>query len=350
MFKRLSSLNLFVSDPPSTEKQYENHEIVATRLYIFLFVLSIIVALLSYGPFNKETKLIKIKNPSIDIINNLHKKNVSSLSCPCSKVAIHYSKFLSVKYKFHPICSSEFVSPLFLLNLNDNISDQLIAHYRILSSLCNISNEYLQNADKSFANRELITVEPLTESSFNIEIKSLISNFLRQIRSDYRRRFSFIINSFSVNQLLNLFRNNWRIDFTNKTEKYLIKTIPYRFPLTNCTCAISSNCNQQLIQNIYIGCFPYDGFRLSKFKKISLGKLNYQLFIQKSINKTNYTNYFETCQPLECQYKLPDKNNPIVMFTTFLGLYGGLTYFLRLIIGQSLLAYRWWVKRKRESF
>jgi len=53
------------------------------------------------------------------------------------------------------------------------------------------------------------------------------------------------MNSFSVNQLLNLFTKNWKIDFTNQTEKYLIKTSPLRFPRSNCTYAISSDCNQQ---------------------------------------------------------------------------------------------------------
>ena len=195
-------------------------------------------------------------------------------------------------------------------------------------------------------NRELITIEPLTNSSFNIQIKSLISNFIRQTKSDYRRTFSFIINSFSVNQLLNLFTNNWKINFTNETEKYILKTSPNYFPSSNCTCAISSNCNEQLIDDIHIGCFPYDGFRLSKFKNISLGKLNNQLFVQKWINQTNYTNYFQECQPLECQYTLSDKNNLFSIFTTLLGLYGGLTYFLHFIVGQFLLAYRWWTKKE----
>ncbi len=342
ILKRFLSLNFFKNDLSSTEKSYENQEIVATRIYIFLFFLCMIGALLYSGPFSKETKLIKLK-PSIDLINNLHHK---SLSCPCSKVSIRYSKFLSIKSEVHSICSKEYFDR-FLLENNVNLSLELITHYRILSSLCDLTNQFINNTKKIFNNRELITIEPLTNSSFNIQTKSLIFNFIRQTKLNYRRTFSFIIKSFSVNQLLNLFTNNWKINFTNETEKYILKTSPHHFSSSNCTCAISSNCNQQLIDDIHIGCFPYDGFRLSKFKNISLEKLNNQLFVQKWINKTNYTNYFQTCQPLECQYTLSNKNDPIFMFTTLLGLYEGLNNVLTSILGQSAIFYRWWINRNR---
>jgi hypothetical protein len=327
-----------------------------------------ILALLYYGPLSREMKSIKLKNPSMDLINDLHGKNLSSLSCPCSKVAIHYSKFLSIKPKFNSICSSEFISPSYRLNLfekNDTKSLELITHYRILSSLCLLSNQFLQNAEKVFNHRELITIETLTKNLFSIQIQSFIESFIRQTKSDYYRRFLFIINSFNVNQLLNLFTQNWKINFTNENQKYLIQTIPNRFKSTNCTCAISSDCQEQLIDQIQIGCLPYDGFRLSKYQNISFQLLNKQLFVQQWINQTNYNSYFDTCQPLECQYTIIDKNNLFIMFTTLLGLYGGekfsiflkekilfdwylgLTYFLHLIVGQSLLAYRWWTTRNR---
>jgi len=291
-----------------------------------------IIALLYYGPFSREMKSIKLKNPSIDLVNDLHRKNLSSLSCPCSKVAIPYSKFLSIKPELNSICFSEFVSPLYQSNLfkqNHSKSLELITHYRILSSLCSLSDQFLLNAENVFYNRELITIETLTNDLFSIQIKSFMENFIRQTKSDYYRRFLFIINSFSVNQLLNLFRNNWKIDFTDKNEKYLIKTIPNRFLSTNCTCAISSNCQEQLIDQIKIGCLPYDGFRLSKYENISFELLNKHLFVQKWFNQTNYTNYFSTCQPLECQYTIKDKNNLFLMFTTLLGLYGGEKFYLR---------------------
>ncbi|CAF3342143.1 unnamed protein product [Rotaria sp. Silwood2] len=342
-YKRLLSLNLFANDPPSVEQRFQNQEIIATRIYIILFILCLIATIIYYGPLNRETESIKIKYPTMNTVNDLREKNPSSLSCPCSKVTVPYSTILSIKPEYHSICSSEYVSPSYindLKNKNDSISLALSAHYRLLSSLCHSSHRFIENAKEVFDAHELISIETLTRSSFDIQTQSLISTFISQIPADYRRTLSYIVGSFSVNQLLHLFRTNWLIDFTDENEQNLLKTFPRNFSSSNCSCAISSSCSEPLTDDIVIGCFPYDGFRLSKFENFSLGKLNDQLFVETWKNTSNYTKYFETCRPLQCQYTLSNRNKPIIMLTNLLGL----TYSLRLIIGESLLAYRWWIQ------
>ena len=224
------------------------------------------------------------------------------------------------------ICSSEYVSPSYISNVfekNDNISLKLSAHYRLLSSLCNLSKEMIENSLEVFGSQELISIETITRSSFNIRTNSFISTFISQIPSNYRRTLSFIIGSFGSNQLLNLFTTNWKVYFTDENQKNIIGTSPNQFSLSNCSCAVSSNCSEQLTENISTGCFPFDGFRLSKFENESLAKLNDQLFVEKWINKSNYASYFETCRPLQCQHTLPDKNNLNYILTTVLSVYGG---------------------------
>ncbi|CAF0862999.1 unnamed protein product [Adineta steineri] len=348
IYQKILTMNFFKNNSSSNEKEFEYEEIFATRIYILFLLLSVIIILLYSGPFNDEKQPIKIDNPSIDLINDLYNQNYSSLTCPCSKVAINYSKFLSIKFKFHPICSKEFLSLDYRKNLlENNESSELITHYRILSSLCHLSKEFLNNAKHVFDNQEYTTIELSTKSLFNIEIKSFLLNFLHQTKSNYKRTSSFIMNSFHVNQLVNLFLNNWNISFTDQNQNYIINTFPNYFSSSNCTCAISSHCNKQLTNDIYIGCFPYNGFYLSKYENISLGKLNDQLFVQKWINQTNYTNYFQTCQPLQCQYISSNKNYILSMFIILLELYGGLTFCLYFIIKQFLLAYLWWIKTKK---
>jgi hypothetical protein len=286
------SMNLFPSDPRSIDNEMEHEEIVATS----------------------------------DEVNVLHAKNISTLTCPCSTVSIRYSKFVSLIHNYHRICSSEYISPSFIDNLfrkNDSISIELSAHYRLLSSLCYSAKDMIENNEKIFRNRELISVETLSRPSFNIQVNALISKFISEIPSDYRRTLSFIISSFNVNQLLNIFKSNWQVDFTDENEKNIVATYPRRFSSSNCSCALSSNCNEELREEILSGCFPFNGFRLSKFENESLGKFNDQLFVEIWTNKSNYTDYFQICRPLRCQYTLSDKNNVINMLITLLGLYGG---------------------------
>jgi hypothetical protein len=345
-------LNLFENDPPSTEKEYREQEIKATRIYIIIFVLCLIAALLYSGPFSEQTQSPEIKSPTIEKVNELYNKNISSLSCPCSRAAVRYSKFLSIEAEFNSICSSEYITSEFILKTfetNENDSLELSTHYRVLQSLCYLSRRFIEDSEKVFGTRELITIQTLRQSSFDNEIESLISTFVSDTISDYRRTLSFIMSSFSVNQLLNLFRSNWEINFTDENNLNLISTSPRRFSSSNCSCAILSNCTEALRDDIVTGCFPYDGFRFSKLNNISYGKLNNQLFVERWINKTNYTNYFQTCKPFQCQYTLPVKNDPLFMLTTIIGLYGGLTSILHLIIGQSLLVYQWWTKHRTQQ-
>jgi len=308
------------------DEQMKRQELFANRIYLILFILSLIGALLYAGPLNNETKTTSIKNPSSNLINSLYARNISTLSCPCSVAAIRYSKFLSIIPKRHSICSSDYVKSSYWINLLKNestISKQLGTHYSVLSSLCEQTHRIIKNAENSFDTRELVGAETMTHSTFIIQTEDLVSTFISQLSSDYRRTLTFIIRSFGVNHLLNVFTNNWKLNFTDENEKHRIATYPRRFSSSNCSCATSFDCNEQIKENIVRGCFPFDGFRLSKFQNISLGQLNDQLFVEKWKNKSNYSAYFQECRPLKCEYTLPDRNNPINMLTTILALYGG---------------------------
>ena len=99
---------------------------------------------------------------------------------------------------------------------------------------------------------------------------------------------------------------------------YIIRTFPRQFSSTNCNRAASSNCRKQLTDNIFLGCFPYAEFRLAKCRNSSLEQINNQLFVKIWTNLSSYSNCFQTCKPLECQYTLSHKNNPICMLPTLL--------------------------------
>ncbi len=327
IFQKFRSLNLFSTDSSSTNKQMEYQEILATRIYLFLFTLSIIAAILYVGPFSTETKTIVIEYPTSNTVNELHTKNISTLSCPCSTASILHSKFLSIISHFHPICSSRYISSSYWSNLfkrNDSISFQRSIHYRLLSAFCQTTARTIEYAKEIFGASEFISIEAMPRTSFEIHSNALVSRFISQIPADYQRILSFIIGSFRVNQLLNIFTSNWQVNYTNQNKQHLFSTYPRSFSSSNCTCALSPNCIEQIDNDIVSGCFPFDGFRLSKFQNLSITELNNALFVETWQNKSNYTAYFEICHPLECRYTLPDRNDLLLILTTILGLYGGM--------------------------
>jgi hypothetical protein len=324
IFRRLASLNLFSSETSSNNKEIERQEILATYIYIVLLLLCLITAVLYAGPFNPDTTTTVIEYPTPDVVNHLHFKNISTLSCPCSTVAVPYHKLVSIKPTYYSICSSQYVSPSYWSNLyekNDSVSIQLSAHYRVLASLCQAAHRTIESAQQIFGTNELINTEVITSISFQTYINTAVARFISQIPADFRRTLSYIIGSFGVNQLLNIFSSNWQAILNSKNE--VISTYPRRFSSSNCTCSVSSNCTEQLSDGIVSGCFPFDGFRLSKFENLSMNELNDALFVQSWQNTSNYTAYFETCKPSECRYTLRDQNNLLYILITVVSLYGG---------------------------
>jgi hypothetical protein len=112
----LLSLNLFSNKHHSADEQMKR-EGIATPIYIIIFILSLIVALLFAGPFSDEMQTKSIDKPTSGVVNRLHLRNISTLSCHCSTAAVRHSKILSLTPQYHSICSSDYVKPYYWIDL-----------------------------------------------------------------------------------------------------------------------------------------------------------------------------------------------------------------------------------------
>ena len=131
---------------------------------------------------------------------------------------------------------------------------------------------------------------------------------------------------------------------------------------------------------LFGGCSVIDGVRQSTFEcfynESCLQKLNnilqlnlHQLYMNESAylpNQTidnilsqqfekglyitsDYPTYFKLCAPSICQYSFIERNDALYVFTALLGLYGGLTAALKLIVWYSLYVYRIVFRRCRRT-
>lgn len=287
-----------------------------------------IAAILFAGPFSEEIEKSFTSQPTTNDVHELHNRSISTLSCPCSTAAISYGTFLNITPRFHRLCSSNYTSPSYwsyLLNKSDHVSAEMSSQYRILASLCDVSERIIAHSTERFGARELISVETLTRAAFKAKTDALVSNFLTSVPADFRRTSSFIIGAFDANQLINVFTSNWKVRLTNEEDYHLIGTDPRRFPSSNCTCATSADCREKIAEDLFSGCFPYHSFRLSKIERISMASLIKKLFVVAWDKESDYDKYFAACRPTECRWTVADPYNPIYMLVTVLGFYGGKT-------------------------
>ena len=57
-----------------------------------------------------QSRTIVISNVTPHLFKELHLKYAETLSCPCSTVITPYKAFVANTIRFHPVCSSAFVS------------------------------------------------------------------------------------------------------------------------------------------------------------------------------------------------------------------------------------------------
>ncbi|CAF1269244.1 unnamed protein product [Adineta ricciae] len=396
---RIRQLNLYrkkLNNEPSDVILIHRQQ-KATRFYLIIFCLSMIIILV-FISFSTQVHSETVSSPRESTFELLKIQYSSTISCPCSQVAIPYSQFLFVNVSaYHQICSSYFISSTFLKRIwgTDTVGDYILyldakvlsAQLRTLSSLCTLAKNAIDQKIDIFYSQRLITIEPFTRLSFQTQVNSMIENFISQSPVDFRQTLSHIIGVLRTNQLQNTFLTNWALTKSNAANDSMLSTRSRAYNESGqmCSCATSSTCTRSTFQTgliinktvdgIVMGCLPIYGLRFSslrcfynstclksltdfigitdvlkplndsietRFNPIplsSIGTLIDELFIEIWKNSSNYSSYYSTCAPLACRYSYTERNSPLYMITTILGLYGGLTVGLKSVIWYVLLLY-----------
>ncbi|CAF1007554.1 unnamed protein product [Adineta ricciae] len=369
----------------------------ATRIYSLLFLISFHIIILFLN-LNTHINTITVSSPSLSTFNELQSKHASTLTCSCSNIAIPYSKFVSIQPEtYHQICSTDFVSSAFITSVwgLEDVAEYTLNYdrkvlsglFHVLSSFCALTRSTIELNVQTFSTKNLITLQILTHYSFQIQVDSIINNFIVQTLAQFQWMHHYIIDMFHANQLQHRFGLNWASFASNAQMNYVIRTFPIWFNESgeSCLCTISpSRCfrtiltsfNQTIrLPGIVFGCLPIDGLRQStleclynstclqlladflnmtnipnalnrsvssRFYPIStttIGELIDEFFIETWQNSSNYSEYYSSCSPSSCEYSYAVRSSALYILTTFLGLYGGLTVGLKFIVWYSLDIY-----------
>jgi hypothetical protein len=394
------SLNIF-------NNEVEN-PVLATRIYLVLLSISFSFILLLAG-LGQQTHSYTVALPSESAFETLYMRySTHDLSCPCSQSSVQYGTFASVSAVYHQVCSSGFVSFNWwtLVSATGNtftLKDQplLSAYFRMLSSLCTLANQTVDNAARVFASNAFVSVETLARGSFESQIESSLNAFIKQTPVTFLRTLKFTSDTFRTNQLQHMFMSSWKVVFTTLAEDYIEATIPLSYNNDTCTCGTSllSPCSWQLVfvlsntttitlPGFVGGCLPVDGLRQSTLECLfdpiclatlgtllnssmvpsplnasvvtryphiatTFGSMIDQLFVEEWINVTNYSTYYQACSPHICRYTYVERHDALYMITSLLGFYGGLTVSLRFIVLHGLSVFRqirqWRLERHRRT-
>ena len=283
----------------------------------------------------------------------------------------------------------------------------LSKHFQILGWFCKQAQTSVNVSVRSLKTSTLLSSTVFPRSDFTIRANQAIKNHFGTLEGTTKNLIGQITAAYRGNMIGNAFNTDWTLEYGNISNGYLLRGVPRLFANSSCNCVLSGDCQQPLrigppdlvLPGLVVGCTPMHGFRLStleclfssnctntilnylhyytqddgsepsnftipnklplsavpllesdrgNFKKTDrIGSLLDASFIDQSNQTVSYENYFAACSPSNCYYTYVKSNDILYILTSLLGLYGGLTISLRLIIWNAARIYQGIKRRLR---
>ena len=258
--------------------------------------------------------------------------------------------------------------------------------FYLLWRLCTLINETVATSIQTFDQTQLVTSYLLSADLFENQMFAIIRKFQTELVKSLLRFFQLTRNITYVNQYFSTANIGPLEIIYPRTTSFSIHSYSGENGNTSytCSCANDITCKSQLglyntqyistpkslVAGLYRACFalesllqstlecfyddqdcltnvlnfyndsdiPNDIIRLnsslnSRFKTNStIGSLFAAFFIEYWNQSLNYSSYFSLCRPATCNYKIFRSNSPLETATLVLGLVGGLSVSLRLLI------------------
>ena len=391
----LINLNLFhtLSHLTMDERYTVQTQIISTRIYLIILSLSLSVIVL-YRSQIPIARLMVVRSPSYINYVDLYNKYSQSLSCPCSNINIRHEQFLQIEVRFHQVCESNFVSDHYFTYLDpmttyEHFGDKRRgkSHLQMIASWCRLAKSSVVDDRTAFYAQQLSTYEVLPPELFDKQIQSLISLFSKSTKSLFVRSLAAIRQMIQGNVLTSGYTTNMLFYALGALPNTRLTTGFAFYPESQaCICVFVNNCTEPMIDSyvsgnqsmtfhilpgLLRGCFVdeatlqstlecyynqtcldashsyfglnlsnnftvLDATRSSRFNRTSVIRdiLN-EMMIEDWKYISSYESFYNTCQALSCSYSYTGKNDLLVIISTIIGLIGGLTTILMVIVPQS---------------
>ena len=365
--------------------------IIATRVYLTLLCFFICILFIDTIS-SVQIRTTTVLKPDRATFEKLYVSYASTLQCPCNQIIIPYNSFIVLSPKYHPVCSSLYISDTWInwisYGEHDNrgrfYQDFRVAgvdFFNMLRSLCSQIQITVNDAAYVFNHSTLVNDKVLPE----VELKARVSTILNQFKSDTVSLFNraIILNKlyartmFPASQTNTIMSTSDTILTTTRIEFHPVSTTR-----DHCSCTLNENCPELLsfyaygsddenditfeVPHFFLDCFtsqavlgstlecffdetclhtikskissnssiavsvlPVNGTRFPP--NTSIGTFVSEL-VEEWGDKINYPQYYTQCSPSRCFFTVSTRNDALYALTTLIALLGGLSVVLRYIV------------------
>ncbi|CAF1310730.1 unnamed protein product [Didymodactylos carnosus] len=389
------TMNMFKTVRHATNQHYIKNGIIATRIYFVSIIVSLFILTL-YTSLTTILTTFTVKSPSLNQSRYLHNKYPDTLSCPCSEISIPYRTLFTIQPEYHAICSSDFISAdwiNYVIGINSSYSYYADfrftspKQFQVLSDFCQLSDRTISDALNVFYSTKFISAKLLDSELFAYQTKAILALFEDNTINTFRRSFRQIRSTIQGNQLMSGLLSNaafYLVLFNNKlfVGSYHAEYIDADGSLCNCgnrACvspsafymddlSVTNTDPLFIVPHFYTGCLVIDSLMMSTLEcfynqyclnqiKIYINSTSAQnftiltssassgyqqnstietivnhLFIENWHSNVSYQMYYNFCTPSYCTYSYSDRRDIASIITIMIGVYGGLTAVLKIIL------------------
>ena len=392
----LHDFNLFPSIPPSTDPHELRTQRISTRLFIILLITCVII-LLFYLSLINTTKTVHVDTPTLQQYSQIYSSYSQSLTCPCQKISINYEEFISIHYTLHQICSSVFLtddwftylySPDYTGRFTDDFRFLGPLAFQGISSFCQLVNNTMLNGLKQFYSTQYVSSVVLPMKLLQLQVESVVEQFRLSTTDNFLLSLGLNRNTTQTNALLSAQHTNYFPYISNGRLFFFSMDYDNRscFESGEPTTAAGiyddrNNSAVLMIPGFLQGCFIVEALLQSDlrcfYNASCINELEKYLLPQYAINVTAlddslssnylpnstiqqlldhlmieewnvthmYDRYYNACQPTECTYNVEARNAVIYVVTTLIGIIGGLTTVLKLIIPRLVKSVFYYIRK-----
>ena len=257
------------------------YQILGTRIYLFLLVLSFVIISLSIG-FQHRTILLTVESPNMSYFYFLQSNFYGSLSCPCTSGTINYIDIINFSYQLHEFCeqapiSSSGFSLAASTDMVWNESGWNLIQPQLQALLMQCSNVVI-SFQKNLVNinqTSLVSTQAMNLETFEKSVNTSMSGMVAYNLATLDRVSQSIFDMVQANQFQNQYMTSWKTQFTGVDENYILRSSPVSLNGGDCFCASGkSSCTKTPI------FYDFNGTAI-----ILPGRFFYEVILQDFMNK-----------------------------------------------------------------
>ncbi|CAF1382395.1 unnamed protein product [Adineta steineri] len=193
---------------------------------------------------------MRVLQPSLDVYEALNSKYAKTLECPCTQISMNYDNFISASPIFHQVCSSDFVSDVWIRHLAmDNGSTFYGDDFQITGShafqalrmLCELAKNTLKNNFAQFYSSQYFSRFAIPEVMLQVQILSILNQLQSSMSDSFLLSFRMIRDTTQVNALFSALQINHKLYGSKDTGNIFVTANNY----DGCSCSLSANCIRQ---------------------------------------------------------------------------------------------------------